>query len=312
MNCPNCNSDNILNYSKISNVWDGAGVVSFCNNCELYFLEKIPEQNKIDEYYKNENYRYSKIKYFVKNIFRKFRSASQSEYIKNNIKELDNKKILEIGACDGLLLSYFKNSLVTGTEYSSAYKEFALKKYGINLSNENFFDFNEKFDLIIMSHVLEHLPDLNIAIEKLKKLLNDGGYLFVEVPNSPRLKERDKKYIDDYLTITTPHIYNFTEKSLKEVFTKNDFNIISFNRFFYNFPNFYNIKSQEKIAEILLKGSGLKFKYILPVVFYLIKSVINPKKSYKKINDGQCYSGLGDNLRIILNINFEKDKKITL
>lgn len=301
MNCPNCNSDNISKFNKIKNIWDNIDTVLFCNNCELYFLEKIPEQSKINEYYKNEYYHYSKIKYFIKNIFRKFRSASQFEYIKNNVEDLNNKKILEIGAGDGLLLSYFKNSIVKGIEYSSVYKEAALKKYDISLTDENFFNLNEKFDLIIMSHVIEHLPNLNMAVEKLKNLLNNNGYLFIEVPNFPKPKERDEEYINNLLTLSTPHIYNFTEKSLKEIFKKHGLNIILFNRFFYDLPNFCSIKNQEKIAEIFSKGSGLKFKYIFPIFLYLIKGITNSKKSYKKINSGQCYSGLGDNLRIILN-----------
>lgn len=303
MNCPNCDSNNILNHNKIKDIWNNIDDVLFCSNCELYFLKNIPRQDKIDKYYRQEYYHYSKIKYFVKNIFRKFRSTNQFEYIKNNIKDLNNKKILEIGACEGLLLSYFKNSIVRGTEYSPIYKEIAFKKYGINLTDENFFNLNEKFDLIIMSHVIEHLPDLNITIEKLKNLLNDGGHLFIEVPNSPKPKERDEKYINDYLT--TPHIYNFTEKSLKDVFTNNGFNILSFDRFFYNFSSSYSTKKQEKIAELFLKGTRIKLKYFFSIAFYLFKNILNPKNSYKKINAAKSFVGLGDNLRVILKINYE-------
>ena len=42
---------------------------------------------------------------------------------------------------------------------------------------------NERFNLIVMIHVLEHFYDVNRAIVKCRDLLTDNGYLFIEVPN---------------------------------------------------------------------------------------------------------------------------------
>lgn len=42
--------------------------------------------------------------------------------------------------------------------------------------------FNKKFDFIIMSHVLEHVFDIDKVIEVLKNSLNPNGFLFVVVP----------------------------------------------------------------------------------------------------------------------------------
>jgi 2-polyprenyl-3-methyl-5-hydroxy-6-metoxy-1,4-benzoquinol methylase len=41
----------------------------------------------------------------------------------------------------------------------------------------------ESFDLICMVHVLEHFPDLRLALEQVARYLAPGGYLFVAVPN---------------------------------------------------------------------------------------------------------------------------------
>lgn len=299
MDCRICNSNNVLNENKIKGIWNDTDNVLYCQNCEIYFLENIPDQNKIDNYYKKEYYRHSnKIAYFLKNIFRKFRSVNQFKYITSMVN-IKNKKILEIGACDGLLLNYFKkNNTVNGLEYSPVYKNIAKQKYNIDLIDKNFFEINDKFDLIIMSHVIEHLPDMDLTVLKLKSLLNDNGHIFIEVPNSPQPVEREESYVNNYLN--TSHIYNFTEKSLKNIFIKYNFRIISFDRFFYNFPNSYDHKKQEEIAKIFLNGSDIKIKYILSIIFYLIKNIITPIKSYKKIDLPKPFFGLGDNLRIIL------------
>ena len=43
----------------------------------------------------------------------------------------------------------------------------------------------ERFDLIILSHVLEHLPDPVGTLAALRRLLLPGGLLYIEVPNIP-------------------------------------------------------------------------------------------------------------------------------
>lgn len=298
MSCPICDLNFISNSNGIRNIWNEKDKVLFCKKCELYFLESIPSQDRIDKFYKQEYHHHSKPLHLIKNIFRRFRSANQFKYIKSNITSLEGKKVLEIGACDGLLLSYFNDSIVKGLEYSPVYKKIASRRYGINLLSKNFFDLDEKFDLIIMSHVIEHLPNLNLAIKKLQDLLSDSGYLFIEVPNSPKPNERSSLYIDDYLT--TPHIYNFTSISLKKLFIKYNFKISCMDRFFYALPKHYSVKKQEEIASIFLKGQGLKIKYIFSICLYIIKKLINPKKSYKKLPLNSNYAGPSDNLRIIL------------
>jgi len=43
----------------------------------------------------------------------------------------------------------------------------------------------DRFDLVILSHVLEHLPDPFATLSMLRRCLVSGGVLFVEVPNVP-------------------------------------------------------------------------------------------------------------------------------
>jgi SAM-dependent methyltransferase len=44
-------------------------------------------------------------------------------------------------------------------------------------------DVKDKFDLVILSHTLEHIVDLRGAVKAIRKLLVEGGMLFVVVPD---------------------------------------------------------------------------------------------------------------------------------
>jgi len=47
-----------------------------------------------------------------------------------------------------------------------------------------------KFDIIVISEVLEHLPDDEKTLKKIRNLLGDEGILIITVPNSKRLVNR--------------------------------------------------------------------------------------------------------------------------
>jgi SAM-dependent methyltransferase len=41
---------------------------------------------------------------------------------------------------------------------------------------------DESFDAVMMSHVLEHCPNVQMALQEVRRVLKDGGHLFVFVP----------------------------------------------------------------------------------------------------------------------------------
>lgn len=56
---------------------------------------------------------------------------------------------------------------------------------------------NDKFDLIICNHVLEHIPDDTKAMSELFRILKPGGYAVLQVPYE---KERLETFEDDSIT----------------------------------------------------------------------------------------------------------------
>ena len=98
------------------------------------------------------------------------------------------KKILDVGCGEGFLAKLLmeKYNNVIGIDISEQAVELA-QKNGIkallcDIENENL-PFNETFDIIVLSEILEHLILPKDVIEKLKKYLNTDGYFIFSFPN---------------------------------------------------------------------------------------------------------------------------------
>lgn len=111
----------------------------------------------------------------------------QVEFIKRGIGELPNS-VLQIGSSDGYTLSRFKSAgadRVLGVEPGKASVEIASRLYGIDCINSTaeLFTSNENFELIVLTHVLEHLYKPMDILNKCHSLqMENNGYIYVEVP----------------------------------------------------------------------------------------------------------------------------------
>lgn len=106
------------------------------------------------------------------------------------LKDKKNIRVLDYGCNTGYLLNIINkkyphnNFELCGADINIHALKYARKKYSdftfYNL-DKNFFN-SEKFDVIILSHVLEHVKDRDIFIANLKKILKKDGDLVVAVP----------------------------------------------------------------------------------------------------------------------------------
>jgi len=112
-------------------------------------------------------------------------------YFQKNIPGFHKSKVLEVGCAEGGLLEICQNMgmYTVGVELSPERVEISkAKNPNLNINVGDVTDpklpenLNEKFDVIIMREVIEHVPSKKAAFENLYNLLNDGGYLFVSFP----------------------------------------------------------------------------------------------------------------------------------
>ena len=150
--------------------------------------------------------------------------ALNKKVILINLFNTNEKNILDVGCGTGDFLLNCKNNgwNVVGVEPSIIAKENAESKLGNNEASIIYSDLSEinstKFDVITLWHVLEHVPNLENYISKLKSLLKPNGVLVVAVPN---FKSYDAKYYKEYWAAydVPRHLWHFSKNSIQLLFS---------------------------------------------------------------------------------------------
>ncbi|MFN4083561.1 MAG: class I SAM-dependent methyltransferase [Bacteroidia bacterium] len=98
--------------------------------------------------------------------------------------------------------------------------------YQMDLTALNFAQIpNNFFDVIIMSHIIEHLHNGDKVIEGLLTKLKIGGYIYIEYPGKRSTKLPSmKRTLNFYDDPTHVRIYSINE--VCEILTKNNFTVI--------------------------------------------------------------------------------------
>jgi hypothetical protein len=142
------------------------------------------------------------------------------------------KNIFQVGCSDGYSLNRFKEAgaeEVTGIDPSRASHELAKKLYNIDTiigTIESYENETEKFDLVILTHVLEHLFNPIEILEKCFSLQNDGDWALIEVP----LFERMDLFPPGLLTLE--HLNYFSEGTIFETCTRAGYEPILSSKYF--------------------------------------------------------------------------------
>ena len=141
----------------------------------------------------------------------KLRKKRYQFYLQNLKKIGKFKKILDIGSAFGTGINVFRKE-----GYETHCVEPEINRYKV-LKKKKFRSFNttieelktnNKYDLILFSHGLEHCEDINKSIKIVNSLLkNNKSLLYVEVPDAD-------KCIDFYDNFYLPHRNNFNRDNL--------------------------------------------------------------------------------------------------
>ena len=156
-----------------------------------------------------------------------------------------NKKlrILEIGSGNGFFVKECQNQNIniTGSEadneqFEKLKKKFSnIKKISLPLKN----DFNEfnKFDYIVFNDVFEHLENLNLVLDQLKKFLNINGKIIINLPSSGGLIFKFSEFISKFgvnnfynrlwqKDLSSPHLSYFNNSNLKMLLENSGYNLV--------------------------------------------------------------------------------------
>ena len=190
---------------------------------EYEMLVTFPVPNNLESYYKSEAYiSHTDSK---KTFFDKIYQVVKNYTLKQKILLLDSfktetKTVLDLGAGTGDFLKICKknNWEVLGIEPSLEARENAAKK-GIHLKENILEVTNQKFDVITLWHVLEHVENLKSTIKILKGLLQPNGRIIVAVPN---YKSYDAFfYKEHWAAFDVPrHLWHFSQSTIHKLFSE--------------------------------------------------------------------------------------------
>jgi SAM-dependent methyltransferase len=134
--------------------------------------------------------------------------------------------VLDIGCSNGGLLEAlqmcgFKH--LTGVDPSPACVANAARRPGLRVLEGTLTALPpelKRYDLVVLSHVLEHVADLRGVLAPLARLLEPSGRLYVEVPDAMRYTEFLTAPFQDF---NVEHINHFSLSSLRRLFAGHGF-----------------------------------------------------------------------------------------
>ncbi len=209
LNCPACQK--FVDYDLVS-LFSGKNKISLtvCDQCGHTYYRNFLSKKYIDNYYIKDfsaskllnKKEIEKIHYTVKNSNRMYL------LIKNKLKNINEKKILEIGCGNGACLSYlnskgFKN--IFGNEMNKARVENASKIPNTIIYEGGYEKIpNQKFDIIYSNHVIEHILDINNFFEKLIKISHNNTIIIFNLPD-----EKYENVFNKIFFIGHAHSFNY-------------------------------------------------------------------------------------------------------
>ncbi|MDF5690830.1 class I SAM-dependent methyltransferase [Aquirufa sp. WAEICH-18A] len=244
------------------------------NDYGFFQVFPTPSQAELEEYYSKRYYQAPTVATYSKHYneeelrLTKIAAEVADIVVKNN--SLNSEPTLfDIGCGEGFFMSFLEQLgwSVFGTDYSEA---------GIQAQNPHLFskvtygnaelDLNQrilegqKFKLVNLGNILEHVTDPISFIRTIKQLIDKDGVLRIVVPNDTSefqglLKSLGKSKDEWYCA--PDHLSYFNFKSLINFVTKEGFSVIdSFGDFpiemflMNDFSNYYNIKESGPQAHL--------------------------------------------------------------
>ncbi|WP_456378241.1 class I SAM-dependent methyltransferase [Lutibacter sp.] len=205
-------------------------------NAEFEMLETFPQPKEEDlgNYYESEEYisHTDSNKSMLDKVYQIVKKDTLNKKVKliNSFKT-KNRNLLDVGCGTGDFLLNCKNNgwSVVGVEPNDNAKNNAKSKLGANKDSVIYSELSkiksEKFDVITLWHVLEHVPNLEVYISNLKCLLKPNGVLVIAVPN---FKSYDANYYKQFwAAFDVPrHLWHFSKKSIQLLFLKDKMNVV--------------------------------------------------------------------------------------
>lgn len=280
-----CKKINSVKYKKIITCKDqetnlGFFSIFFCNKCKLGFTNPIVKESKSYLLYKKKDT--SDFDVINNNFIDTIKNILSKILLKKIAKDIKVKSFLDFGTGNGRYAlsasKLYKDAKIWAVDFFD-HDIFKNSPNKITYSNyKKFFKSNQKFDFILLRHVIEHYHNPIELLKKLKKRLNKNGIIYIEVPNlnSGTAKIFKNKW---HLYYLPRHMFHYTGYSLRKTI------------------NLAGLKPEIKKIELPIMGNifalylNIKNYHLLPRVLGLILHPIQVLIEYF-FNSSTCLSAI--------------------
>jgi SAM-dependent methyltransferase len=133
---------------------------------------------------------------------------------------VENVAVLDVGAGYGCIASHLAarvpSLIYDAIEWDADSVRYLRASTAVHAIFADLAKTTRRYDLVILAHVLEHLPQPSRYLQRLRPYLNDRSLLFIELPNEDfRYKDRNE-----------PHLVFFTPGSIRVLLARLGFKVL--------------------------------------------------------------------------------------
>jgi len=235
--CPVCDAKSGVSLCNICfETFENTPVVGdfslvICGICGFAFNDFSSLQADFNDYYENDNFYLTSGTISVGGSidYEEKRLESFAQKLTPYIPS-PNSKIIDVGSSRGGLLKLLSQrgfKRLYGVDPNPTCVKFIKEKLGFEaaVGSAQLLPFADmRGDVLIYSHVIEHVIDLKSLLSVARERLNDGGIICVEVPDASRYQEGS---ILPFQSLYLEHVNHFSPETLVNYFHGEGFEIVS-------------------------------------------------------------------------------------
>jgi 2-polyprenyl-3-methyl-5-hydroxy-6-metoxy-1,4-benzoquinol methylase len=248
--CPICRAPDTVLYAagwdRLFGLAKGKFPLYRCSSCGCIFQHPLPDPSSLAAFYPREYWwaEKSQGRSLIARLFTQMEKRYREFVTRDHVRFLSTctrkyptsgKLLLDIGCGGGTFLHVARahGFMSHGMDSSASAVEIARIQYGLTVRNgeigSNVWG-TDRFDIVTMFHVLEHLPDPMLGISYAAGLLKPEGILIIQVPNVSSIQAHLFRHAWYGLDVPR-HVINFTPKAIECLFAKLGFEYSQSSRF---------------------------------------------------------------------------------